>query len=419
MLAFTRMRALMIETSTLRARGRPPSGVLRYAGLCLVLCAALAGSLSPAQDNVASLAEQAEALEEQGRLDAAAATYRRILELDPQSVAALNRLGALCVKQQQFQAGIDYYQRALTLNPREFATNLNLGIAYVKVANYRSARYPLEIAAEDAPDDFQARELLGVAMIGQEDYPGAIPQLEAALRLNPSDVGTMYLLDRAYLECEQYPKALSTFKRIEELDPGSPWLHVLQGQAYDGIGNYSQSIAEFEAARQQLPKDATVRFSLGFMYWKVRRYPDAEAELEQAVTLDSQFEQAKYYLADACLMNQQPEKALPILEALIKEQPQNARALADLGKAFERLNRSTDAAHCYLEALKIDPHQPEAHYRLAQIYQKAGRLAESQREFALAEKLQQDKRQQEETLLKASGPRGNSGPGGRLTPGVN
>src|SRR5580692_7427276 len=137
---------------------------MRRAPLRYALCVALACGLGCAQDqdNVAALAARAESFEQQGKLDDAAATYRQILQLDPRSVAALNRLGALSVARQQFRAGIEYYRRALAVSPREFATNLNLGIACIKMGDYGSARTPLEIAAEDQPDDFRARELLGV-----------------------------------------------------------------------------------------------------------------------------------------------------------------------------------------------------------------------------------------------------------------
>ena len=84
------------------------------------------------------------------------------------------------------------------------------------------------------------------------------------------------------------------------------------------------------------PADATVRFSLGFMYWKVRRYAEAEVELLEALKLDSRFEEAKFYLADTYLTDQKPEKALPILEALVKSDPANVGEYVNLGKAFQK-----------------------------------------------------------------------------------
>jgi len=161
-----------------------------------------------------------------------------------------------------------------------------------------------------------------------------------------------------------------------------------------------------------VPTDATVRFSLGFMYWKVRRFQEAESELQETLRLDPHFAQAKYYLADAYVMDQKPEKALPILDALAKEEPADSRALVDLGKALDKLNRTEDAARAYQAALGADPSRADAHYQLALVYRKLNRVADFQRELDAAQTLQQQKREHEETLLNASGSRGD--PSGRL-----
>ena len=68
--------------------------------------------------------------------------YREILKIDPRSIAALNRLGAIEVRRGEFSAGIRYYQQALDLNPSEFATNLNLGIAFIKKPGLRGCGSP-------------------------------------------------------------------------------------------------------------------------------------------------------------------------------------------------------------------------------------------------------------------------------------
>ena len=143
------------------------------------------------------------------------------------------------------------------------------------------------------------------------------------------------------------------------------------------------------------------------MYWKVRRFPEAESELRETLKLDPHFEQAQYYLADAYLMDQQPDKALPLLKRLVKQQPQNVRVLVDLGKTLERLNQNDDALGAYQSALRLDPRRADTHYQLAQVYKKLNRRADFQRELGLAQKLQQERREHEETLLQASGAQGD------------
>lgn len=364
-------------------------------------------NLSVPQDSIEQLASRAEQLEAAGQWQDAESIYQKILEIDPQSIAALNRLGAIEVGHGRFETGIRYYERALALNSAEFATNLNLGIACIKKQDYQRAVKPLERAAQTAPENFRVRELLGGALVGLNDFSHAIPQLEKASELNPNDLGTLYLLERSYLESKQFEKALATFEHLQSLDPNSAWVRILRGQAEDGIGNYQNAIEEFEAARQQLPGDAIVRFSLGFMYWKVHRFTEAEAELEQAVSLDPDFQEAKYYLADTYLMDEKPAAALPLLKDFTHAHPKDARALADLGKALEKLNRDTEAAHAYEACLRVDPDRADAHYQLARVYKKQKRSNESARELAIAKRLQQTKRMEQETLLQASGAHGD------------
>ncbi len=351
--------------------------------------------------------QRAEQLENDGKWEDAESVYREILKIDPRSIAALNRLGAIEVRRGQFAAAIRYYKQAPDLNPSEFGTNINLGIAYIKRQDYGSAVPPLERAARAAPENFQAHELLAGTLVGQNDFSRAVPELEKASELNPNDLATLYLLERSYLETKQFEKALPAFERLQSLDPNSPWVRILRGQAEDALGNYQKAIEEFEVARQQLPRDATVRFSLGFMYWKMRRFAEAQSEIEEALKLDSEFEEAKYYLADTYILEEKPKAALPLLEALLHRQPRDARALADQGKALEKLDLDIDAARAHEACLRADPERADVHYRLARVYERPKRSNDSVRELATAQRLQKEKREEQETLMRASGAHGD------------
>src|SRR5579872_2441916 len=141
---------------------------VRYPLFLSILIALLlsTGAAQSAGQSIENLAARAEQFENEGKWQEAESAYREILKIDPRSIAALNRLGAIAVHQQQFRAGIEYYKQALDLNPAEFGTNVNLGIAYIKQQDYRHAVPPLERAVQAAPDSFQARELLAGALIG-------------------------------------------------------------------------------------------------------------------------------------------------------------------------------------------------------------------------------------------------------------
>ena len=71
-------------------------------GLMLLLSCAC---LLRAQESIQSIGARAQQLETEGRWNEAAEAYRQILAIDPKSIAALNRLGALYVRQNQFAEG--------------------------------------------------------------------------------------------------------------------------------------------------------------------------------------------------------------------------------------------------------------------------------------------------------------------------
>ena len=85
-----------------------------YSVVCVVslFLSALAIAQTSPQSTILDLAAKAKSFEAQGRWQDAAAEYQQILKVDPRSIAALNALGALSVKQGDFKQGIGYYQRA-------------------------------------------------------------------------------------------------------------------------------------------------------------------------------------------------------------------------------------------------------------------------------------------------------------------
>jgi tetratricopeptide (TPR) repeat protein len=88
----------------------------------------------------------------------------------------------------------------------------------------------------------------------------------------------------------------------------------------------------------------------------------------------------------------------------------------NLGKTLEKLNRNQEAVPALLTALRLDPNLAEAHYQLARVYQKLRLTEDSHREFAAAQRLQKQRLEEHESLLKASGLRGDPTQGLGLLP---
>ena len=87
-----------------------------------------------------------------------------------------------------------------------------------------------------------------------------------------------------------------------------------------------------------------------------------------------------------------------------------------MAKALDKLGRYQEAVPQFQEATRLDPTRPEPHYLLGRTYEKLKRPEDSRREMELAQKLQTQKRAEEETLTRAVGARGDPARGMGLVP---
>jgi len=86
------------------------------------------------------------------------------------------------------------------------------------------------------------------------------------------------------------------------------------------------------------------------------------------------------------MKRQNPDGAIPLLKRAIQLKPDLRFAYIDLGAVYTRQKNYKDAIEALQKAVGLDPMEPDAHYRLARIYQAMGKAAESKREFAKVEK---------------------------------
>ena len=86
------------------------------------------------------------------------------------------------------------------------------------------------------------------------------------------------------------------------------------------------------------------------------------------------------------MKRQNPEGAIPLLKKAIQLKPDLRFAYVDLGTIFTRQKNYDEAINALQKAMELDPAEPDAHYRLARIYQILGNTAEAKREFAKVER---------------------------------
>jgi tetratricopeptide (TPR) repeat protein len=352
----------------------------------------------------ASTPAQAIALEQQGKLAEAARVWRAVTQRNPKDAAAFASLGVVLSKEQKYDEASSAYKKAIALNSKLPGVQLNLGLAEFKQGRLDAAIPPLMAASKVDPQNMQAQTLLGLSCYGVKRFAEAVEHLKIAAKSDPGNTELHQVLAQSCLWARQYSCALDAFRQILEQNPESPAAHVLTGEALDGLGKTPDAIAEFQAAAKVSPREPNVHFGLGYLYWKSHQYDEAKREFENELTVDSSHAQALAYLGDIEMMRNNPEAALSLLGKATKLKDDIRIAYLDMGTIFARQKRYDESVAALQRAVKLDPAQPDAHYRLAHVYQDMGKAVESQREFAKVRELHEKADESLATKMSATPP---------------
>lgn len=173
-------------------------------------------------------------------------------------------------------------------------------------------------------------------------------------------------------------------------DADSAPVHIILGEALDASNQADAAIAEFEAAVKASPVPADAHFGLGYLYWKRHRYEEACREFETELRNQPQHPQALAYLGDAEMRIDRTSPAEQHLRRALALDANLRLAHLDLGVLLAARGDFDQAARRFRKAIQIDSSKSDAHYRLGRLLISLGRKQEAQAEFDRVEELAPD-----------------------------
>jgi protein O-GlcNAc transferase len=223
--------ALCNLASVFQARGRLDKAASCYRRALSVapdLAAARAGleRLVEAKEKPAEAPALAEAhvdrgnaLQTQGRLDEARASYARALELAPDFLAAYVNLGNVILQQGRPQEAIPYFRRALALEPEMSETLYNLGIASHRAGLHVAAKASLGKYLQLVPEDKTALTTLADTHRNLNELDAARACYERALALDPAGAEAHNGLANVFRNQARHESAVAHYELAIANDP--------------------------------------------------------------------------------------------------------------------------------------------------------------------------------------------------------
>src|SRR5690242_13967074 len=214
--------------------------------------------------------------------------------------------------------------------------------------------------------DAERFESVGVTKIEDANNPSVKRDTSSATAREHLEIGRLFLLDGNYSE------AISELSLAVSLDPKLGEAHNLLGVAYDKKGFGDRAKDSFERA-VKIGQDADTLNNLGFSFYQSGNYRAAVDRLKRAAKLAPTDERILNNLGLAYCRLGKIDEAYKAF----------ARATGPLtgnlntAQMLERFGREDDAIRYYEAARQIDPVNTIALRRLTDLYQRLGRMTES------------------------------------------
>lgn len=172
----------------------------------------------------------------------------------------------------------------------------------------------------------------------------------------------------------RFQDARESFQAALALKPDDPDLLYNIGQCYERRGANDQAEKCYSDCLARAPDHVPCRFALAGVQARTGRLADATRMTQ--TWLASRPKQADPYALDGYLWHQSGNlpNAQGRLHQALELDPQNTRALIELGLVYEAMNRPDRAVVLYERVLDRDPNQPDVTRRLNALLAKgAGR----------------------------------------------
>ncbi|HKE02404.1 MAG TPA: tetratricopeptide repeat protein [Planctomycetota bacterium] len=317
---------------------------------------------------------EAEALERDGDLPAAARKVESLLAGRPDDVPLLVRAGLLRARSDAPDAAEAHLSRAVALAPKDVEAWLALGEARFRAQRQRASLEAFERALALGDADGRASNGIGSARYSLGEIDAAREAFARAAERNPRLVAPQHYLGRIALDAGRFGEAATRFRKCLELDPLDGDSHFRLGLALRGQGDADGAIEAFRAAIRVDPLQLGARQSLGQTLRAVGREEEGRAELEahgkvvrgkQRLTLAT--ESLKLHpssgpnrvaVGEALLELGLPREALVHFREVLRSKKAPASAWLAAARAYAEIGDAAQRDEHARRALELAPYDP-------------------------------------------------------------
>ncbi len=242
----------------------------------------------PKEKTPQELFDEGVAAVDANKLDAAKASFAKLLDKQPTLVSAQYNLGVVSERQGNLLDAEKFYEAAHKQDPKHRPTLLNLGKVYRQQDKFDKAIALYEEALKDEGAQFDVALLnnLTVAYRLAKKFDKAEAMVRRVLSRTKDNPDAYKNLALIYFDQGNYRLAEFITANAKKLDDKDPGVYNNLGMIYLKFDERRQALAQFQKAVSLNDKFAVGHVNIGAMALSYRDYDNAEKSFAKATALD-------------------------------------------------------------------------------------------------------------------------------------
>jgi tetratricopeptide (TPR) repeat protein len=378
-------------------------GLLVLALMVGLLASSAASPLAHCAQTSGSSAQQqfarGVALQQKGDLEGARQAYEAALKQSPQRVDVLSNLGLVYSRLGNQDRAIKCFHEALRIDSKQNIVRFNLAVAYMREGKFEPAQTELAMVVKTQPDNLVVHNLLGLCLLKLNREAEGIKELEVVRDAHPADADVDYTLASAYIKTDELDKAEPIVHQLEGSD--TPAAHFLVGSYYLARYDHRRAVKEFEQTVQEDAKFPEAHAQLAYAYFFDFQWDRSVKMCEEELALNPDDDNAVKLLGSLYRQRGRLEEAEKLLDKAEKQHPNDYEILYQVGLLAQARNDYPRAVEVLENVTKLKPDFPPAHITLVRAYSRLKRTSDAQREQAIVDKLNTERKNQPTVRDKA------------------
>jgi tetratricopeptide (TPR) repeat protein len=238
----------------------------------------------------------------------------------------------------------------------------------------------------------EAQRVQGLRAWAASEFDKSIDQLEAAIRLNPGDERSRLALSRVFTAAGRDTDAVRVLEDTLRVMPASGRAHWWLATSYERVNRFADARREYEqAVTAAVAGRSQLLGIVGRLASAAADGPGAIDALTRAVASDPGNPQWHRLLAGAYLLEDRPDDAMAEFMEALRIDPRDADAHLGVGQIHLNAGRNAEAVDALRRAAALKPDSTDAAYALATALTRLGKPSEAAPYFERVEQAQRQR----------------------------